>query len=80
MSLNTEPGSGGLLGIFRHGAGEESRRLFVSWLHPDRRYAVRRIDGSEAMRATGRQLRETGMEVVIPERYGGELFEIAAVR
>ena len=77
--INTETGSGGLLGIFRHGAREESRRLFVSWLDPDRRYAVRRVDGSEAMRATGRRLRETGMEVVIAELYGGELFEIAAL-
>ena len=77
--VNTDTRSGGLLGVFRHGAREGRRRAYVSWLDPDRRYAVRRVNGSEAARGTGRQFCETGIEVNIPEPYGGELFEIAAI-
>jgi alpha-galactosidase len=75
--INLDTLSGGLVGVFRHGAREPSRRAYVSWLAPDRRYAVRRIDGSEVLRATGRELRDTGWDVTIAALYGGELFEVS---
>ena len=77
--INTDTRSGGIAGVFRHGAKEEKRRAFISWLDHGRTYAVRKVDGSLVVVATGRQLQDTGIEVVIPSRYGGELFEVTAL-
>ena len=75
--INTETRSGGLVGVFRHGAVEETRRVTVSWLDPDRSYVVRSFEGAEAARGTGREFSERGFEVTLPARYDGRLFEVA---
>lgn len=74
--INTDTRSGGLVGVFRHGAIEDRRRVSIAWLDPDRSYTVRRMDGSEAARGTGRRLREEGFELTLPSRYDGALFEV----
>ena len=76
--INTETRSGGLVGVFRHNAAERSRRVAVRGLDPDAKYAV--LKGAKGVRVaemTGRELEEVGFEVVLPERYDGELYEIA---
>ncbi len=75
--VNTETGSGGLVGVFRHGAVEEARRVTVAWLRPDRRYVVRSMDGTVAARGSGRALATEGFEVRLPARYDGRLFEVS---
>ena len=77
--VNTETGSGGLVGIFRHGATETKRLLSVAWLDPARTYRITDIYGKQWALGTGRQLRETGFEVELPDLYDGRLFEVAAL-
>ena len=75
--INTETKSGGIVGVFRHGAEESVRRVTVRGLDPNARYAVKR--GSARMRIaelTGRELEESGFQVELPRRYDGDLFEI----
>jgi len=73
--INTETGSGGLVGIFRHGAKEEIRTVTVPWLNPQKIYTISSIS-KEIVVMTGKELAEKGFSITIPELYGGELFEI----
>ena len=78
--INTETKSGGLVGVFRHNAVERSRRVAVRGLDPDAKYAVLKgAKGERVSEMAGRELEEVGFEVVLSERYDGELFEILRV-
>lgn len=75
--INTESGSGGLVGVFRWGAAETSRMVTVPWLVPDRKYIVRQgFESKFITEQTGKELAEKGFLVNLPEKYDGELFEI----
>jgi alpha-galactosidase len=77
MRINSDTRSGGIVGVFRHGALEESRQLFVKGIEPDRDYVVRLAPGGEVVRrASGRELMEQGFPVQIPAPYDGRIFEI----
>jgi alpha-galactosidase len=77
MRINNDTRSGGIVGVFRHGALEESRQLFVKGIEPDRDYVVRLAPGGEVVRrASGRELMEQGFPVQIPAPYDGRIFEI----
>lgn len=76
--INTDNRSGGLVGIFRHGAIEDRRRVTVSYLDPARIYTVREMNGPPLVRAKGAQLQHDGFEVVLANRFDGRLFEVAA--
>jgi alpha-galactosidase len=77
MRINNDTRSGGIVGVFRHGALEESRQLFVKGIEPDRDYVVRLAPGGEVVRrASGSDLMEQGFPVQIPAPYDGRIFEI----
>ncbi len=77
--LNTQSGKGGIIAVFRHGAAEAKRIVTVKYLDPAKNYAVKRLDGNVVEKKTGKELESAGFEVLIPEFYGGELFEISQI-
>ncbi len=75
--VNSETGSGGLIGIFRHGAVEESRIVSIPWLYPNKIYEVKQgPEGKVIATLSGKELSEKGFHVKLSKKYDGELFEI----
>lgn len=77
--INTDLKTGGIAGVFRHGAIEPQRIITISYLEAARMYQVRTTGGKVIATKTGEELRRSGFTVTIPELYGGELFEVCAV-
>ena len=75
--INTETKSGGLVGIFRHGAVEESRIISLPYLDVSTLYAVKQApDGKIVAKMTGAELKQKGFKVTLKEPYQGMLYEI----
>lgn len=75
--VNTETKSGGLIGVFKQGAYDTERMVFVSYLQAERQYQVKDIiSGKIIIKATGSDLSSKGFKVTISESYGGRLFEV----
>ena len=75
--LNTETNSGGLVGVFRHGAAEDSRTVTIPWLDASKTYIVKQgASGKTVATQTGKELSEKGFLVKLTNLYDGELFEI----
>ena len=74
--INTDTKKGGIVGVFRHGAVESKRLITVKYLHPDKNYTVKKMDGRLIVTKTGKELQTAGFEVVLSKIYDGELFEI----
>jgi alpha-galactosidase len=79
MRINNDSREGGIVGVFRQGALEDTRRVFVKGLLPDRTYRVRLApEGEEVLSASGKELMESGFSVSIPGLYDGLIFELGA--
>jgi alpha-galactosidase len=77
MRINFLEKSGGIFGVFRQGALENSRRIFLQDLQPDKNYVVRSApDGTVILQTTGHELMIRGFEVRIDNLYDGKIFEI----
>ena len=75
--INTETKSGGLVGIFRHGAHEESRFITLPYLDASTVYTVKQApSGKVIARMTGAELKQKGFKVTLGELYQGMLYEI----
>jgi alpha-galactosidase len=75
--LNTETLKGGLIGIFRQGARENSRIVYLDHLEPKTIYRVKPADGNKIIaRKTGKELKESGFEVKFNKAYDGSLFSV----
>lgn len=74
--INTDTKTGGIVGVFRHGAIETKRTVTVRYLEPAATYEVRFMDGTLLTTITGEQLNSKGFEVNLPGLYSGELFEL----
>ncbi len=71
--------SGGIIGVFRHGAQEVKRRVVIPDLDPGKQYTVRSApDGIIVLKSKGKLLMENGFDVIINSRYDGKIFEITA--
>lgn len=77
--INKDTFSGGIIGFFRHGGAEETRKVCVDGLPEDAMYRVLDMDGSELLQMSGKQLEWEGFPVSIEERFGGRLYEIARI-
>jgi alpha-galactosidase len=75
--INTKTKSGGIIGVFRHGAVEAKRLVTIKYLDADKMYEVKQMDGKIIAAQTGKDLSEKGFEVVLNKLYDGELFEIS---
>lgn len=75
--INTESYSGGIFGVFRHGAREKARKIYLSYLDTKKRYRVKNaVSGKIVAEGTGDNFLKNGIPVVIDQDYGGELFEV----
>ncbi|MES1213878.1 MAG: alpha-galactosidase [Bacteroidota bacterium] len=74
--INTNTKTGGIIGVFRHGAVETKRLVTINYLDAVKTYDVKRFDGTIITTQSGKELREKGFEVALNKFYDGELFEI----
>jgi alpha-galactosidase len=75
--INTDTQKGGIFGIFRQGALESSRTVFITGLAPDRTYTVRKApDNSFVYEATGKSLSEKGLQVAFDQMTDGNVYEV----
>ena len=80
MRINTETLSGGLVGVFKHGAKERQRTVTVRYLDKTQRYEVREGGtGNLVCTMTGAALEEKGFTVRLDNAYDGQLFEIRRI-
>ena len=77
MRINNDSRQGGIVGVFRQGALEKSRQVFLKGLDPELDYVVRLAPtGSIIHRASGGQLMEEGFRVEISQSYDARIFEV----
>jgi alpha-galactosidase len=74
--INTETKTGGIIGVFRHGARESRRLVTIAHLDPEWLYDVKEMDGKTITTQTGKGLNTKGFEVEMDRIYDGRLFEI----
>ena len=78
MRINNDTQSGGIVGVFRQGALESSRQVFLKGIDPEKAYVVRLAPSGKALHhASGQELMEKGFTVEIPALYDGKIFEIS---
>jgi alpha-galactosidase len=79
MRINNDTRGGGIIGVFRQGALETRRQIFLMGLDPERQYFVKQApEGVEVHRATGQELMNQGFLVEIPKPYDGMIYEIGS--
>lgn len=79
--INSETGSGGIVGIFRQGSHETRRMVTVQFLDPAARYEVKKAPTDEVIyRATGEKLALEGFGVDLPKQYDGAVYEVTRVK
>lgn len=76
--INTTTGSGGMIGVFKHGSTESTRRITVDYLDPQKMYTVKEAVSGKLMKqqVSGKQLATVGFMVNIKEEYGGMLLQV----
>jgi len=75
--INTDLKNGGMIGLFRQGSKESTRRVFVTNLDPDKQYQILSApEGTEVGRLSGRELSSVGFSLALTDNYDGRLFEI----
>jgi alpha-galactosidase len=77
--INTETKSGGIIGVFRHGAVETKRIVTINYLDPVKTYQVRSIAGIVITTLSGLDLQKKGFEISLDGLYSGEIFEIRVI-
>jgi alpha-galactosidase len=75
--INTETQSGGIVGVFRHGAVDKRRRVVVKYLNPEYLYQIKNREGKVLRQMTGAALGKEGFEVQLDGFYEGRIFEIS---
>ena len=75
--INTDLKNGGIVGVFRQGAKEMSRTVFLNNLNPEKKYQILLApEGSPVATLSGKQLSSDGFEVSFKDYYDGNIFEI----
>ncbi len=77
--INTDTGSGGIIGVFRQGAEQAHHLVTIPGLIPKWRYSVINPRNQVALTASGAYLAKTGFRVNFANLYDGTLFEIRHV-
>jgi alpha-galactosidase len=79
MRINFQNRSGGIFGIFRQGALEDTRQVFLKDLNPGKEYIIRLApQGTEVMRGKGKALMEEGFRVTL-KKYDANIYEVGVV-
>lgn len=74
--INTELKTGGIIGVFRHGAFVTKRIVTINYLDPVKIYDVKSMEGKVIVSLTGSELQTKGFELTLEDLYSGKLFEI----
>jgi len=75
--INTDTKSGGIVGVFRHGAKETQRTVTVQMLDPEASYQILSVpEGKLIGVMSGAELVEKGFPVKLAKEYDGALFQI----
>lgn len=77
--INTDTFSGGIIGIFRHGAKDNMRNVYISYLDPEKTYRITTMDGKTVAQMKGDELASKGFAVTLTDLYSGELFEVKGI-
>ncbi len=78
MRINWKNHNSGIFGIFRQGALEGDRRIFLKDLDSNKRYTIRLApDGIEMQKATGKELMQKGFVVHFDKLYDGKIYEVS---
>jgi alpha-galactosidase len=75
--INTDTKTGGIIGVFRHGAIAAKQLVTVNYLLPDKLYKIKKMDGTVITTQSGADLQTKGFEVLLEKLYDGELFEVS---
>lgn len=79
--INTDRKNGGIAGVFRQGAMEKSRKVFINGLDPQKLYFIVKAPGEEViLKLTGLQLASEGFSVTFENEYDGNIYEIRETR
>lgn len=80
MRINFQNHSGGIFGIFRQGALEDTRQIFLKDLDPGKEYIIRLAPlGTEVLRARGKSLMELGFKVKLDKNYDANIYEVGVI-
>jgi len=75
--INFQTKEGGIFGVFRQGALEETRTVFLKDLEPDKIYVIREAPvGELIIKNSGEHLMSVGIPIEIKKEYDGRIFEI----
>jgi alpha-galactosidase len=78
--INTDKKNGGITGVFRQGAAEDSRQVLIKNLDPHIKYNVLSApEGTPVASLTGKQMETQGFGVKFEKMYEGAIFEIKAL-
>jgi alpha-galactosidase len=78
--INFQTKQGGIFGVFRQGAAENTRTVVLKDLDPVMNYAVRQApSGTEVYRASGEKLMKEGIPVKIDKAYDGAIYEVGVI-
>ena len=78
--INTDTKSGGIVGVFRQDAAENTRMVSVKYLIQNANYSIFSFpDGNEIGKQSGKELSEIGFQVKFEKRTDGRLFEIRKI-
>lgn len=69
--INTDSKNGGIIGVFRHGANEIKRTVFINYLNHSTIYEVKSINGNIIASLTGNELKTKGFELTLKDFYCG---------
>jgi alpha-galactosidase len=79
--INTDKKNGGIIGVFKHGAKESSRQIFIQNLNPVKTYLILKAPPGETVETlTGNQLATRGFTVRFDKMYQGDVFEIRQIK
>ncbi len=75
--INTENGSGGVVGVFKQGGIEISRNISINGLNPGKVYEVKLAPGGKTItKLSGKELAEKGFPAELKKTYDSAVFEI----
>ncbi len=75
--INNDTKSGGIVGVFRQGGHENQRKIRLTGLDDEKKYYVSKcVTGQVIAEMSGRKLSESGFDVILNQKYDGELFEV----
>jgi len=77
--VNTETKTGGIIGVFRHGAVESSRIITVQYLCQTSEYVILNMRGELLTQLSGKALAERGFKVALINYYDGVLLEVKKI-